>query len=189
MNATFQANCSVRVCARGTTAHRNPSGPALHAAEFDFTPTDFIRALALAGMTEPLADTGPPPFGDKFGITDGTIDPVDEARQKFSTAIGAPASARSRRKAMTGELPGQFAAVEEMFAGLDDLVIQYRTSDIGKQFVDAWFNSRHVDDLGRRAAKPAPTPRRRRRDKKPDGAMSDFRRMMRPETEARACHV
>ena len=41
---------------------------------------------------------------------------------------------------------------------LDDLVIQFDDTPTGSAFVDAWFNTRKVVDLGRRAAKPAPTP-------------------------------
>ena len=58
------------------------------------------------------------------------------------------------RKARTDALPGKFAAVEEMFSELDDLVAQFGTTAAGKHFVDAWFNARQVVALGRRAAKP-----------------------------------
>ena len=75
--------------------------------------------------------------------------------------MGAPLGARAKRKALTHGLPGQFSAVEQQFRDLDDLVVQFRdnTGGTGDQFVTAWFNSRHVSDLGiRHAAPPAPAP-------------------------------
>ena len=79
---------------------------------------------------------------------------MDELWADYSTAVGAPGSARARRKAITNALPGQFAAVEEKFAELDDLIIQFRGTEAGDRFVEAWFNARRVVDIGRRAAKP-----------------------------------
>ena len=53
-------------------------------------------------------------------------------------------------------LPSQFAIVEEKFSELDDLIIQFRGTEAGERFVDAWFNARRVVDTGRRVAKPNP---------------------------------
>ena len=77
---------------------------------------------------------------------------------RYSTALGTPRSARSDRKAMTNALPGQFAIVEEKFALLDDLIIQFHGTELGDRFMDAWFNARRVIDTGRRANKPTPAP-------------------------------
>jgi hypothetical protein len=49
------------------------------------------------------------------------------------------------------------AAVEETFAELDDLIIQFRGTKAGDRFVEAWFNGRRVVDTGRRSNKPAPS--------------------------------
>ena len=48
--------------------------------------------------------------------------------------------------------------MENQFAELDDMIIQFRGTPEGDRFVDAWFNARRVVDLGRRAAKPNPAP-------------------------------
>ena len=66
--------------------------------------------------------------------------------------------ARAKRKALTDVLPSKFATVEEQFAQLDDLIIQFRGTEAGDRFVAAWFNARRVVDTGRRANKPAPAP-------------------------------
>jgi hypothetical protein len=140
------------------------------AAKADITPSDLhnARATALAGIGETILDLadpltqapapGQPAPGTDYGVTTASVDPVDNLWQRYSTAVGAPAGARAKRKALTGALPGKFAATEEKFAELDDLVLQFNTTDLGKQFIDAWFNARQVVALGRRAAKPAPAP-------------------------------
>ena len=140
------------------------------AGRADVTPSDLhnARAVALAGLgetvlnlAEPLsqpAAPGQPAPGEKFGLSPAKVGVVDDLWSRYSTAVGAPAGARARRKALTDVLPSKFAAVEEQFAQLDDLVIQFRGSDAGDRFVDAWFNARRVVDTGRRANKPSPAP-------------------------------
>jgi hypothetical protein len=138
------------------------------AGKVDFTPSDLrnARAVALAGIGETVVDlaepltrspgNGQPAPGDKYGVTAAKFAEVDQLWTNYSTAVGAPASARARRKAITDALPGRFAATEEKFAELDDLVIQFRGSEAGDRFVEAWFNARRVIDIGRRAAKAVP---------------------------------
>jgi len=136
------------------------------AAKVNLTPSDLrnARGVALAGQGETVLNLAEPlaqmllPAIERFGITMVKVSVVDDLWERYSTAVGAPASARSRRKAQTNQLPGQFAAVEAQFSTLDDLVVQFNDTPVGKQFVAAWFNARHVADLGKRAAKPNPTP-------------------------------
>jgi hypothetical protein len=109
-------------------------------------------------LAEPLTQSdgnGPPP-GEKYGVTAGRLAVVEELWTRYSMVVGAPASARAKRKALTGALSGQFAAVEEQFAELDDLILQFRGSEAGHRFVESWFNARRLTDTGRRAAKAAP---------------------------------
>jgi hypothetical protein len=139
------------------------------AAKANLTPSNLhdARAVALAGigetvldLAEPLSKSpgdGQPVPGEKFGVTAARVADVDELWSDYSTAVGAPGSARAERKALTDALPGQFATVEESFSELDDLAIQFRGTEAGDRFVDAWFNARRVVDTGRRAAKPNPT--------------------------------
>lgn len=101
----------------------------------------------------PPAGGGEAP-GAKEGITPAVVDKVDALWSQFATAVGSPAGARARRKALTEQLPGDVRGLEEQFSVLDDLVIQFDESAKGAEFVAAWFNSRAVVELGRRAAKP-----------------------------------
>jgi hypothetical protein len=69
--------------------------------------------------------------------------------------VGAHASPRSNRKALTGQLPHDVRAVDAQFSLCDDFLPQFAlASDIGGQFSDAWFAARQVIDLSRRAGKP-----------------------------------
>ena len=140
------------------------------AGKSDLTPSDLHNARAgiLAGigetvldLAEPLAQPaapGQPAPGEKFGVTAAKFGVVDDLWSRYSTAVGAPTGARAKRKALTDVLPSKFATVEEQFAQLDDLIIQFRGTEAGDRFVAAWFNARRVVDTGRRANKPAPAP-------------------------------
>jgi hypothetical protein len=154
--------------ARATFRCLKNTGENENAVKVDFTPSDLrnARAVALAGigeivlnLAEPVTKSpgnGQPAPGEKYGVTAAKFAEVDELWTDYSTAVGAPASARARRKAITDALPSQFAATEEKFAELDDLVIQFRGSEASDRFVEAWFNARRVVDTGRRAARPNP---------------------------------
>jgi hypothetical protein len=123
------------------------------------------RAVDLSGLGETVLDlaeaisqpaaAGQPVPGEKYGVVAAKVAAVDELWEKYSAAVGAPIGARAKRKALTESLPGRFAAVEEQYAELDDLIIQFRGTEAGDRFVEAWFNARRVFDTGRRAGRPA----------------------------------
>jgi hypothetical protein len=137
-------------------------------AKVNLTPSDLhnARAVALAGIGETILDLAEPLTqsngdgqlapGEKYGVTAARVGELEALWTRYRTVVGAPASARAKRKALTNALPGQFALVEEQFAELDDLVIQFRATEAGDRFAEAWFNARRVVDTGRRAAKPNP---------------------------------
>lgn len=161
----------LHILARATYQFMKKAGRIEDAAKVDFTPSAYhdARAVSLAGIGEIVLDLAEPLTlppapgqaapGEKHGITAALYAQVDNLWERYSTAVGAPTGARSRRKALTTGLPGKFNAVEDQSSDLDDLVIQFGTTEIGKEFIDAWFNARHVSQLGRRSAKPiGPTP-------------------------------
>ncbi len=160
----------LHILARATFQALTRLGRTEDAAKVDVAPTDLTRAraLVLAGIGETVLDLAEPlsaapagggdPQGKKSGVTAALVAKVDELWDRFGMAVGAPAGARAKRKALTGQLPQDVRAIETKFAGLDDLVIQFDGTTEGSALVDAWFNARKVVDLGRRAAKPAPAP-------------------------------
>lgn len=134
------------------------------AAKVDFTPSHLrnARAVGLAGMGELTLDfaeelTKSAPKAADYGITDLKYAALNNQWMQYSVAVGAPATARAKRFALTHELPGQFHATEVLFSELDDLIVQFRGTPEGDLFVDSWIQSRHVIDLGHHHTEP-PTP-------------------------------
>lgn len=160
----------LHILTRATFRFLKTAGRTEDAAKLDLTPSDLhnSRAVALAGLGETVLDLaepltqptapGQPAPGAELGITAALFATVDALWERYSTAVGAPIGARAKRKALTAGLPAKFAAVEEQFAELDDLVIQFGSTPAGKEFVEAWFNARRVAQLGRRSAKPKTPP-------------------------------
>jgi len=160
-----QFETQLHALARAAYQCLSKQGQTATAEKANLTPSDLhdARGVALAGigstvldLAEPLLTGTPPPSAPaaKY-FTQAQFDALDALWQQFSTAVGAPASARSNRKALTGQLPDDVRAVEAQFSLCDDFLPQFAlASDIGLQFSDAWFAARQVIDLGRRAAKP-----------------------------------
>ena len=156
----------LHVLARATYKYLKKTGNLEDAAKVNLTPSTLrnARAVTLAGLGETVLDlaeplsvppaVGQPAPGESGGINAAFVAEVDALWSQYSVAVGAPTGARSKRKALTAALPQKFRDTEEKFGELDDLVIQFGTTPPGAQFVAAWFNARHVADLGRRSAKP-----------------------------------
>jgi hypothetical protein len=151
--------------ARATFQCLTKLGNTVDAAKVDLSPTDLhdARGVALAGLGETVLDlaeplTQPPAPGTAFGITTASVAVVNDLWSRYSTAVGAPVSARSKRKAQTTDLSAQCAATEAQYAVLDDLVVQFDGTPAGKQFVETWFAARNVVELGTHHAQPPAPP-------------------------------
>ena len=75
--------------------------------------------------------------------------------------IANPAAAISGRKALTAALRPKFREVAQLLAKMDRIVLRFRKTEAGANFVAPWQNARITRDLGSSApAEPtAPTPR------------------------------
>ena len=62
----------------------------------------------------------------------------------YELVIGAPASARSTRKAKTADLRPRFRAADVVSEGMDDLIIQLTGTSEKDLFVDGYFNARRI---------------------------------------------
>lgn len=163
----------LHILSRATYQFMKRAGRTGDAAKVNLTPGALSDAraanLAAVGeivleLAEPLtvsSEPGQPAPGHKDGITPAFFAHVDDLWECYATAVGAPAGVRSTRKTLIGGLSGQFSAVEEKFSDLDDLIIQFGTTEAGRQFIDAWFNARQVTQLGRQAARPKAEGRHR----------------------------
>jgi hypothetical protein len=94
--------------------------------------------------------TGTPPAGEPYGISTATTDALNTKFTAYENVIGAPASARSTRKAKTADLRPRFRAVDVLLEGMGNLIVQFATNAAGsvnaggKLFVDGYFNARRI---------------------------------------------
>ena len=104
-----------------------------------------------------------------YGITAPAANALEELLADYNAVLTGPTGARKARKGQREQLPDRFAEVDAELESCDRLVVQLRgkSNDLpavraGKDaFVDGWFASRRIDDLGNgRSANgtPPPTP-------------------------------
>jgi hypothetical protein len=104
--------------------------------------------------------TGTPPAGEPYGISTATTDALNTKNTAYENVIGAPASARSTRKAKTAGPFPHFPAVDGLMEGMDDLIIQFAGTGEKDLYFDGHFTPRRLRQFRgkRKAAEP---PRRR----------------------------
>lgn len=109
--------------------------------------------------------TGTPPAGEPYGINAAAATALNNKITAYDAVIGAPASARSTRKAKTADLRPRFRAVDVLLEGMDDLIIQISGTEEKDLFVDGYFNARRigggtsdVEENGDAPPPPAPNP-------------------------------
>ncbi|KAF0180906.1 MAG: hypothetical protein FD161_624 [Limisphaerales bacterium] len=101
------------------------------------------RAKALHTALLPHT-TGTPPAGEPYGIIAAATTALNTKIAAYENVIGAPASARSTRKAKTADLRPRFRAVDVLLEGMDDLIIQITGTEEKDLFVDGYFNARRI---------------------------------------------
>ena len=116
-NFETQLHALARAAYQCLTAQGNTAD----AQKVNLTPSTLrnARGVILANLGETVLDTAEPlltgtpaPAADYF--TQAQYDVADQLCQQFGVAVGAPAGARSKRKALTGQLPDDVRAVEEI---------------------------------------------------------------------------
>jgi hypothetical protein len=89
--------------------------------------------------------TGTPPAGEPYGISTAMTDALNTKFTTYENVIGAPASARSTRKAKTADLRPRFPRRRRAAGrGMDDLIIQDLRTAEKDLFVDGYFNARRI---------------------------------------------
>lgn len=122
------------------------------AAPWELTLTDWrkMQETALLNRAKALHTallphtTGTPPAGEPYGITAAAATTLNTKITAYENVLGAPASARSLRKAKTADLRPRFRAVDVLLEGMDDLVIQFTGTPEKDLFVDGYFNARRI---------------------------------------------
>ena len=100
-----------------------------------------------------------------YGITPGAVEALTELLADYRLVLTRPSGARKARKGKREQLPARFAEIDAVLGSCDNFVIQFRGKETDlpdvraakNAFVDGWFASRRIDDLGGGKG-PAPKP-------------------------------
>ena len=90
-----------------------------------------------------------------YGVTPAELVSFGQRVDSYASAIAAPQQRIAERKSRTAQLPERFSEISEQFEVLDKLVLSFRRTAAGRDFVGAYQASRNVRDLGRRGSNSA----------------------------------
>ena len=93
-----------------------------------------------------------------YGLTPAKITALAKEITDFANIINAPQANIADRKSLTAQLRVKFNEVEEKFAALDDLILNFNGTVAGDALVAAYQAARVVRDLGGSPTKPTPSP-------------------------------
>ena len=107
-----------------------------------------LRAQELVNKTTAIRDLGLAAVGelgaDARGITTARVDGLTAAITGFSNTMSAPRSQIVNRGTLLKEVETDVAALVEALSDLDDLVLQFDTSEAGQRFIEAWKRARMI---------------------------------------------
>lgn len=140
--------------ARACYNHFKKSGDLDRAGKVDYTRTEIvklrtqelvnqstaIRDLAQAAIVEPDAA--------KRGLTAAKVSALSAAITAYTAVMNAPRGQIVNRSALGKEIDTDTAALLELVSDMDDLVIQFDTTDLGQRFIEAWKRARIIVDVG-----------------------------------------
>ncbi len=118
------------------------------------------RPIALVEWGEAILETAEPLFLDTPPLaakyfTHEQFDQADQLWQKYTVILGAPPSARGKRKGLNTGLLGDLRALEVLFATCDDLILQFAIdSETGARFVAEWFGRRQWEHVRPQLVQP-----------------------------------
>ena len=113
--------------------------------------TTAIRDLGLATVNEPGA-------ADR-GVTANRVAALSTAIAAFADVMNNPRGQIVNRSTLLKEVATDVADLVQQLHDLDDLVIQFNSTDAGNRFIEAWKHARMIVDAGAHpTATPAPAP-------------------------------
>ena len=83
-----------------------------------------------------------------YGITAAAVEAADKEVEEYAAVVAAPQAGIADRKALTGQMRVRFNAVEDKFAVLDDMILQFNATAAGRGLIAAY-------QAAQEAAKPA----------------------------------
>lgn len=153
--------------ARACYNHFKKSGNLTAAAKVDYTRTEIVklRTQELVNQTTAIRDLAQAavasPDAAKRGLTAAKVTALSAAITAYTAVMNAPRGQIVNRSAIGKEIDTDTAALLELVSDMDDLVIQFDTTDLGQRFIEAWKGARIIVDAGGGhggGEKPAPSP-------------------------------
>jgi hypothetical protein len=115
--------------------------------------------LALAGVVLGLANAAKnEPGAVSRGVTNAHIATLTASAVSFEQQLGAPRGKIVTRSGLLRELETRVAGLVDDVKDLNDLVIQFDTTDAGRRFIAAWQGARTIVDAGHGPSPQPPAP-------------------------------
>jgi len=135
--------------------YRNPAGGAC-ATKFWWTQAGWYENLAQEVVAGPNATEA-----NTYNINAAAIASVNKEVEEYAAVVSAPQQSIADRKALTQQMRDRFNAVELLFAGLDDMILQFGATAAGQALIASHKAARIVRDSGGGSGgpdSPAPPP-------------------------------
>ena len=154
--------------ARALANHFKKTGNLDGLGKVNYTKTDIVKlrnqelldqSLAIRDLgTATQTETG----AAGRGVTPARIAAVTAAHTGFKAVMNIPRGQVVNRSTLKKEVATDVAALVADVTDMDDLVVQFDGTDLGKRFIEAWKRARIIVDTGgghaNGATPPAPTP-------------------------------
>jgi hypothetical protein len=156
---------STHVLARALANHFKKTGDLDNRAKVDVSKSAIqkLKAQDLVAKCTQIRDLGTvvvaQPKAVQRGVTAARITAVTDALPLFTAVMNAPRGQIINRSTLLKEIETDTADLLEQLADLDDLVLQFDSTDLGLRFIAAWKQARIIVDVGHSAPHPPePTP-------------------------------
>ena len=152
--ARLELENSTLVLARALALHFTRTGDLDRRGTVDLARSDIQgqRAQELANQATVIRDIAasvvPEPGAENRGISAQLVEEHEAAMDRFSIAAGSPRGQIARRAALRHEVRSGVEAIVNRLHALDDLILQYGRTAIGRSFIDAWRAARVIVDSG-----------------------------------------
>jgi hypothetical protein len=151
--------------ARALVNHFTKTGDLVNLAKTDYQKNEIkkLRDQDLYDQSTALRDLGTATVTETGaagrGVTTANVTTVTNALDAYKLVMGLPRGQVINRSALKKEVETDVAALVTKVASMDDLVIQFDGTDLGKRFIEAWKSARMIVNTGGgHATKPAPAP-------------------------------
>jgi hypothetical protein len=150
--------------ARALANHFKKNNDLNNLGKVDVTKTDIVRLrtqdlvdkstailnLANTAVTDPNAVNR--------GVTPARIATLTAANTAFGGVMSMPRGQVVNKSALLREMETDIAGLVQLVTDMDDLVLQFDSTDAGKRFIEAWKRARIIVDSGGGHGTTPPTP-------------------------------